>query len=692
MKFEIFGGDGDGVSLTGTSNGDYIAFGFGNQTATGGGGNDTFAFGGGTNTITDFTQGADRIDLQGTGLDRMDRLADFLSQGPGGARISADSGSDHFEININGVAAASLTAADFILDAGGFSVFHPGSAVDDVIFGYGQNDTISGGDGNDRIYTGGGLDVIDAGSGNDTVVVDGVVSGFSFVRPSLEGGSGNDTLLVRPSAQTTTSFGFLASIAPFQLGGFETLQFDSQAGGQLRVIVGAWQIGQFTSVVGGAGTDLLILSANLDPSNTYSIPVLNLVNWGAGDAVALSVGPGSADTVLNSIAHSGTYALVGGSGNDTLNGSSGVEVLDGGAGNDWIVSGGGSDTINGGGGTDTVVFGGTYASYAISISGGTVQVGAASVSNVEVFRFADGKYLWNGTSLEPANRPPVATADTASVAEDATVSGNVLGNDSTGETDPNAPDVLSVTTIGGVAVSGATVVQGQYGTLTISANGAYSYAAYADLLDALPAGTVLSESFAYAISDGQGGSAASSLTVTVTTTADLVSVSLGRGGASFSGTAADEVIQGGTGNDFVFGLDGSDRIYGGNGADQLYGGNGWDLLSGGNGDDRLYGENGNDVLAGGKGADLLFGGAGADAFVFGAQGGADTIGDFQLGIDRIVLTDGLSMIGTHLSGGSTVIDLSDGSSITLAGIADAGDIAATVIGALPDWAVGLPLV
>ena len=38
---------------------------------------------------------------------------------------------------------------------------------------------------------------------------------------------------------------------------------------------------------------------------------------------------------------------------------------------------------------------------------------------------------------------------------------------------------------------------------------------------------------------------------------------------------------------------------------------------------------------GGAGRDVTFGGAGADVFVFSAGDGADTIGDFEIGIDRL---------------------------------------------------------
>ncbi len=74
------------------------------------------------------------------------------------------------------------------------------------------------------------------------------------------------------------------------------------------------------------------------------------------------------------------------------------------------------------------------------------------------------------------------------------------------------------------------------------------------------------------------------------------------------------------------------------GADSLTGGASGDLIDAGAGHDVLRGEAGNDILLGGTGCDTLFGGAGSDLFVLMADGQADVIGDFQVGVDRIDLT------------------------------------------------------
>lgn len=77
-----------------------------------------------------------------------------------------------------------------------------------------------------------------------------------------------------------------------------------------------------------------------------------------------------------------------------------------------------------------------------------------------------------------------------------------------------------------------------------------------------------------------------------------------------TGTAANNSIWGGAGNDVITGLDGADRLYGDAGNDTIYGGDGDDLLDGREGNDRLYGQRDVDDLYGGIGVDLCDPGAG----------------------------------------------------------------------------------
>ena len=80
------------------------------------------------------------------------------------------------------------------------------------------------------------------------------------------------------------------------------------------------------------------------------------------------------------------------------------------------------------------------------------------------------------------------------------------------------------------------------------------------------------------------------------------------------------------------------------------------LMTGGPGSDRLTGSAADEILVGGPGRDLLSGGAGRDQFVMRSLLEAgDIIGDFQPGIDVLVLDELLRSLGIAgsqaLSGG-----------------------------------------
>ena len=85
-------------------------------------------------------------------------------------------------------------------------------------------------------------------------------------------------------------------------------------------------------------------------------------------------------------------------------------------------------------------------------------------------------------------------------------------------------------------------------------------------------------------------------------------------------------------------VNGANVIEGGAVADILHGTAGDDTIYGYGHKDELYGEGGDDRLIDGRGSDKMWGGDGADIFVFIPDGREDQIMDFQIGIDRIDLS------------------------------------------------------
>jgi Ca2+-binding RTX toxin-like protein len=97
------------------------------------------------------------------------------------------------------------------------------------------------------------------------------------------------------------------------------------------------------------------------------------------------------------------------------------------------------------------------------------------------------------------------------------------------------------------------------------------------------------------------------------------------------------------------------------------------VIQGNAGANFLTGGAGNETISGFAGNDTLFGGAGADRFVFGHGTGQDSVGDFVSGSDKLDLSAfgfasfAAVQAATHDVGGSAVIDLGGGDSVTLSG-------------------------
>ncbi|MEG4170392.1 MULTISPECIES: DUF4347 domain-containing protein [unclassified Microcoleus] len=137
------------------------------------------------------------------------------------------------------------------------------------------------------------------------------------------------------------------------------------------------------------------------------------------------------------------------------------------------------------------------------------------------------------------------------------------------------------------------------------------------------------------------------------------------------GMRGNDSLNGVLGNDTIFGGKGSDTILGSSGDDVLFGNRGADLLNGDDGNDILYGGKGDDLLNGGLGMDTLTGGMGLDKFLLSTNSGTDTITDFEVGQDLLVLGNGLSF---------SQLAIAQDSGATLIRFAQTGEILASLGG------------
>ncbi|CAB5720573.1 Leukotoxin [Delftia tsuruhatensis] len=154
-----------------------------------------------------------------------------------------------------------------------------------------------------------------------------------------------------------------------------------------------------------------------------------------------------------------------------------------------------------------------------------------------------------------------------------------------------------------------------------------------------------------------GATASTSGVVTLKASYTTVDITTTQSG-SYTGSSANEYIQGGDGNNTINAANGNNIVLGGDGDDTLSSGSGSDMLSGGSGNDVLNAGSGTDWLWGGSGNDRLIGGDAGENFVdvfvwrLGDQGAAGTPA-----VDHIQ-NFATAAAGTNATGGD-VLDLRD---------------------------------
>ncbi len=472
-----------------------------------------------------------------------------------------------------------------------------GEGGNDEIYGNEDNDTIFGGFGNDVVYGGENDDFLATGKQNDLVSGD-------LGSDTILGDRGADTILgdtglnnsQTPDDARDLIFGGDGADVINGNEGEDTIHGgkgnDIAFGGRDNDLI--WgELGSDT-LIGGTGEDSLF--GGITDNRAKDFQGRDLLYGGFGNDF-LS-GQENDDTL---IAGKDNDAVYGGRGNDLIFGQLGSDTLYGGAGIDTILGDSGSANSIGDTGEQDLIFGGTGDDIIAGGNGNdTVQAGKGKDA---VWGGKDNDLIWGELG------PDTLTGDSG----DDTMYGGTRSRFK----DVEGNDLL----LGNI---GSDLLFGDESEDTIS-----------------------------------GGKSNDSLYG-------------GKGNDLIHGDSDDDLIYGGDGNDELCGDDGNDTIFGdraddrgvsvgtagqqdcisgGAGEDLLYGNEGEDTLNGGDSNDTLNGGKDNDILNGGEGDDLLFGGLGddtliggmgSDRFVLSAASGNDTVINFEVGVDRFVLTGGLS--------------------------------------------------
>lgn len=438
---------------------------------------------------------------------------DRLYGGAGRDTIRGGDGNDILDggDDLQLVATDSDNSSDFLFGEGGNDTLR-GKAGDDQLFG---------GDGNDRLFGGIGHDVLDGGLGSD----------------DLFGEAGND-LLVATSTRAPGSPLFAAA-------SFADIGSGRDAGGTLDggadndTIMTSHDFTGTMTVVGGTGTDTLILSQALD---TYA--------WSNPNAFTNTIDllTGTGTTAFGSqLTVSGIENIDGDIYSDVFRGNNEANVLRGFGGSDRLTGRGGADTLDGGAGLD-------IADYSDSLAGGV---------NVDLTR---------ATQLGAD-----AQGDVLISIED--VHGTVFADTLRGN---SAINILR-------GNGGDDRLEGRGGADVINGGSGIDTASYE------------SSSAAVWVSLDEPATDAAALAAGGDATGDaLISIENLVGSAfadALTGNSLANTLEGGGGADNLNGGGGDDTLLGGDGNDTIFGGQQSDLIDGGFGNDTLNGDRDVDTVS-----------------------------------------------------------------------------------------------
>ncbi|MEG3971038.1 hypothetical protein QUA00_25955 [Microcoleus sp. T2B6] len=483
------------------------------------------------------------------------------------------------------------------------------------IVGFGGNDLLLGEDGadeiygnedNDRVFGGIDTDIVDGGEGNDSVY----------------GGKQNDW--VAGDLDSDTLFGDLG--ADTILG--DNGQNNSQSPDEARDLL-----------FGGNGADLINGNEGDDIIHTGKGGDIALggkendLIWGELANDTLFGGIGS-DSLFGGIPDQratdseGRDLLYGGFGNDFLNGQQDNDTLVAGKDNDPAYGGKGNDLLYGQLGSDTL-YGGEGADTLLGDSGSSQSIGDLGEQDL-IFSDSGNDIIGGGHGNDTVQAGK--GNDCVWGGKDNDLIWGELGSDTLvgdsgddtmyGGARSRAKDIGGQDLLfGGI---GADVLFGDEGDDTISGGedndliygGKANDLIHGDQGDDLIYGGYGSDE----LCGGEGND------TIYGDRADNRAVSVGA-------NDQQDCINGGDGDDLLYGNEGQDTINADAGSDTLIGGKDNDLLNGGAGDDWLFGD---------LGEDTLIGGIGFDRYVLSADGGTDTVINFEVAVDKFVLSGGLS--------------------------------------------------
>ncbi len=734
-----FTGTGNSLNnvVTGWTGADKLYLhGGGNDTATGGAGNDIIYFGAALTAAdsADGGTGTDSVVIQGNYSAGLTLGTSNLT---GMESMSLRSGSDiNYGDTAGNLYSYAITSVDANVGSGMTMIFNASSLIAGehftfvgtaetngsfTLYGGADSDSLTGGSGNDTINGMAGNDALSGGAGAD----------------SMTGGAGNDSFVVDNAGDTVNELAnegtdlVTTALAAYALtANVENLTFTGSGpfagtgNASDNVITGG---AYADTLVGGAGNDTLDGGAAGDSLSGGTGDDIYLVD-NAADAVVESAGEGN--DIVQTTASS--YALTAnvetlwytGSGNFSGVGNAQDNILASGAGNDSLdLRAGGDDTAYGLAGDDTILFGSTL-SGADKVFGGLgsdqiliqgdyatapLTLGA-EVTSVETLKLLSGSDTSLGDLAGNSYSYAISTVDENVVAgASMTIDGSSLldGESLVFSGASEASGMLRIlggaggdTLTGGSGSdiidggAGADILDGGAGadgivggtgadTVSYASSGEWAGVDSAEVGAVEVNGEEIKEARVITLTGVRVDLQANSSTSATELVGGVAAAGADAAGDWYHGV---ENLTGSAYSDQLRGTNGSSIVSGGDGDDLIYGGEGDDTLHGDEGDDVIYGEGGVDHVWGGEGDDRLFGG-GASDFLYGEEGddtleagAAGDVLDGGTGADILIGGAGSDTYKWDRSSGSDIIYNydDDGNRDAVDFFYDANDAAATI--------------
>ena len=555
---ETISGTAGNDKITGTDNDDILNGNDGDDVLNGGAGDDVLR--GGADNTPDADTTPDTDDANDT-----DTIGgnDLLIGGPGSDVLFGGDGIDtiSYMYSGEGIDINLMTGVARGGDAGGDSFGNPdameytndienvqgsmhddditGDAMANMIWGFGGNDDLNGGDGGDTLDGGMGDDDLSGGDGDDT----------------LKGGYGMDTLTGGKGMDT-------ASYAGSMMGVEVRLHASKAMGGDAE-----------GDTFGGMVTyEHMTLNEDDEMVETESTAV-DIEHLTGSDMDDILAGDGRMNTIMGM---GGNDKIYGGPGGDA---DTNEDMLHGGDGDDMIFGGVGEDTLNGDDGNDMLVGGPGQDTYDGGAGNDMIYVDLADITD------ATGNPINGGENADDADMPDSDTVSFERFSdEDGGVTAVTLGVGIYLNTE-NAIGTDFADTITGDDDSNNTIEGGAGGD---TLNGGES-TGDSDTLSYASSPKRVRVDFSDTTDTAVGGHATNDV-ITNDSFENII------------GSAFDDVLTGNDEGNMLTGGDGDDELVGGDGDDTLSGGAGEDELSGGAGDDTLEGGAGADELDGGDDA------------------------------------------------------------------------------------------